>query len=558
MSDANVNVAVAETPAAGSAGSGEVTTNKNSKKKHQKGPAKQEDSKPAVPVTNGELAGSEASTEERGAAREGSAKSKNKKKKNKPNQTEQGPAGSSAAPASHVNGEPNLSEVATTASGSQPAPGEVDGGEGMSGGGFGSNPDEMLLTVQEMLEHLKANTRLLKPAKTPEEALHKSYKFWSTQPVPRMDENILANEPIEQDKPLSEIRQEPYALPDGFTWDTMNLNDPLQLKELYTLLNENYVEDDDAMFRFDYQPEFLQWALQPPGWKREWHCGVRVVKSSRLVGFISAIPGTLNVHRKEQRMVEINFLCVHKKLRSKRLAPVLIREITRRVNLTGIFQAVYTAGVVLPKPVSSCRYWHRSLNPKKLIEVKFSYLSRNMTMQRTIKLYKLPDQPKTPGFRKLVETDLKAVHKLLESYLQRFNLTPVFDETEMRHWFLPQNGIIDCFVVEDPARPGTITDMVSYYTLPSTVMHHAVHKYVKAAYSFYNVSTRTPWLELMNDALISAKNLGFDVFNALDLMDNKQFLAPLKFGIGDGNLQYYLYNWRCPSMQPEDVGLILL
>lgn len=55
-------------------------------------------------------------------------------------------------------------------------------------------------------------------------------------------------------------------------------------------------------------------------------------------------------------MVEINFLCVHKKLRSKRVAPVLIREITRRVHLTGIFQAVYTAGVVLPKPVGTCRY----------------------------------------------------------------------------------------------------------------------------------------------------------------------------------------------------------
>ena len=32
-----------------------------------------------------------------------------------------------------------------------------------------------------------------------------------------------------------------------------------QLKELYTLLNENYVEDDDNMFRFDYSPEFLRW-----------------------------------------------------------------------------------------------------------------------------------------------------------------------------------------------------------------------------------------------------------------------------------------------------------
>lgn len=58
---------------------------------------------------------------------------------------------------------------------------------------------------------------------------------------------------------------------------------------------------------------------------------------------------------RDKKMVEINFLCVHKKLRSKRMAPVLIREITRRVNLQGIFQAVYTAGVVLPKPVGTCR-----------------------------------------------------------------------------------------------------------------------------------------------------------------------------------------------------------
>ena len=45
----------------------------------------------------------------------------------------------------------------------------------------------------------------------------------------------------------------------------------------------------------------------------------------------------------------------------------------------------------------------------------------------------------------------------------------------------------------------------------------------------------------------------FDVFNALDLMENKEFLEELKFGQGDGNLQYYMYNWRCASMPPEKV-----
>merc|ERR1719412_1247312 len=202
-----------------------------------------------------------------------------------------------------------------------------------------------------------------------EDASKKNFQFWSTQPVPALEEVITSNECISQDVPTEEVRQEAYSLPDGFKWDTL-------------LLNENYVEDDDNMFRFDYSPEFIGWALQPPGWIKEWHCGVRVAKSNKLVGFISAVPAHVRIYTKSKQMVEINFLCVHKKLRAKRLAPVLIREITRRVNLQGIFQAVYTAGVVLPKPVGTCRYWHRSINPKKLIEVKFSHLSRNMTMQR--------------------------------------------------------------------------------------------------------------------------------------------------------------------------------
>lgn len=51
---------------------------------------------------------------------------------------------------------------------------------------------------------------------------------------------------------------------------------------------------------------------------------------------------------------------------------------------------------------------------------------------------------------------------------------------------------------------------------------------------------------------------GFDVFNALDLMENKVFLEKLKFGIGDGNLQYYLYNWKCPTMDSDKVSSLCL
>ena len=89
-------------------------------------------------------------------------------------------------------------------------------------------------------------------------------------------------------------------------------------------------------------------------------------------------------------MAEINFLCVHKNLRTKRLAPVLIKEITRRVNLTGVWQAIYTAGIVIPKPVTTTNYYHKSLNPKKLVEVGFNSLPTGIPMARYLKMNKLP------------------------------------------------------------------------------------------------------------------------------------------------------------------------
>lgn len=45
------------------------------------------------------------------------------------------------------------------------------------------------------------------------------------------------------------------------------------------------------------------------------------------------------------------------------------------MNLAGIWQAAYTAGVVLPKPVATATYYHRALQPKKLVAVNFTKLA---------------------------------------------------------------------------------------------------------------------------------------------------------------------------------------
>ena len=55
----------------------------------------------------------------------------------------------------------------------------------------------------------------------------KQFEFWSTQPVPKLDEVSSANEPIVEDIPVSDLRKQPFSLPSGFHWDTLKIDDPI-------------------------------------------------------------------------------------------------------------------------------------------------------------------------------------------------------------------------------------------------------------------------------------------------------------------------------------------
>ena len=97
--------------------------------------------------------------------------------------------------------------------------------------------------------------------------------------------------------------------------------------------------------------------------------------------------------------------------------------------------------------------------------------------------------------------------------------------------------VIDSFVRCDPTT-NEVTDMCSFYHLPSTVIGNDKHKTLFAAYSYYNVRVRSrPEIrrvlsgcrlqqvatsvsitELMRDALVLARDCNMDVFNALNVM----------------------------------------
>lgn len=332
------------------------------------------------------------------------------------------------------------------------------------------------------------------------------HKFWKTQPVMKPTDApvVASNEEgsIEASVPPEQVRQEPYPLPADFEWVMVDVDNPTELKEVYDLLSANYVEDDDATFRFDYSPEFLHWVLKHPGYHKTWHIGVRVVSTKKLVAFISGIPHELRVRDKSYQSTEINFLCVHKKLRSKRLAPVLIKEVTRQCHLTGVFHAIYTVGSVLPTPVSCARYYHRTINAKKLAEIGFSAIPHNMSMEAHVKRFELPASPSLSGLREMEKRDVPAVGKLMRRYMRRFDMAPRFSDHEVEHILLSGRGqegtsvtgkkggekrregqVTWTYVVENGQ--GEITDMFAFYSLPSSILDDEKHQSLNAAYLFY-------------------------------------------------------------------------
>lgn len=175
----------------------------------------------------------------------------------------------------------------------------------------------------------------------------KDHAFWFTQPVPaspqEMAKDFSAARPIEnKEEKISKLSLEPLPIHESFEWFDLDETDSDQMEELYELLADNYVADSEAYFQFAYEKESIRWAINVPGTFSDWKLGVRTKDKKILVAFVSAVPTKVQAKGKIVEAVVIDFLCVHKSLRDKRLAPLLIKEITRRVNIKGIFSAVFT------------------------------------------------------------------------------------------------------------------------------------------------------------------------------------------------------------------------
>ncbi|GIQ85129.1 myristoyl-CoA:protein N-myristoyltransferase [Kipferlia bialata] len=314
--------------------------------------------------------------------------------------------------------------------------------------------------------------------------------------------------------------------------------------------------------RFAYSKDIILHDLTGPGCIPDYRLGVRDSEKS-LVGFIAAVPGPHCAGNPEASsavpMVEINFLCVTSHLRNQGMAPLLIKEITRRVNVNGTFQAIYTAGVPVTAPVCVANYYHRTLNALKLLETEFTYCPPRMSQREFVGRYRMPSTPRLTGFRPMTKKDMPQAQDLLQTYLRQFRFHPEVSKRSFQHKFKHSPGVTQTYVIE---RDGAVVGFGSFYTVDTQVLQHSKHSVIRAAYLHHCCVadgyglTRT---DMMRDLLIAASASGHDVFNSLNIADNEEFLDTLRFGRGNGKLYYYVFNWKWGApATARDVAVVLV
>ena len=187
-----------------------------------------------------------------------------------------------------------------------------------------------------------------------------------------------------------------------------------------------------------------------------------------------------------------------------------------------------------------------------------------MTLVKREKLTPAKDLNIVGDPRLMESKDISDVFTLYKKQCEKYQIFNKYTQAELAHVLMPRSGVIYTVVVA-AREDGKIIDFISFYNLPVQVLKKVSGDHTRMNVStqnltnindfyifqvaylyYYGLGGQNSLVDLVKYALVYAKDLAdmnFDVFNALQVMDNNDFFDQCKFGLGDGCLNYYLYNW---------------
>nr|QBK89031.1 MAG: N-myristoyltransferase [Mimivirus LCMiAC02] len=376
---------------------------------------------------------------------------------------------------------------------------------------------------------------------------------------------------------------------DYYEWTIMDMSKTEDCATVAKFLSTHYHNHPRRSYK--YSQEYMQWALNRPN-KLNISIAILEKKTKTMAGFINGNIIKTQIYHNTIDMVQCNFLCVHSKLQGRNVSKRLIKQLSNMFKINGYNSGYYTTDKIIKQDTNiyKAKYYHRPINVHNILDAGLLRVEKNMTTNSIIEGYELPTEPTKPRYLKdltdtteltdttkpshlikrtnttseeyefvqMKEQHLQEVYELLNSYLDRYNIYPIFNYDEFVYIFY-NNSIVTSYVLVERGSQGLkekeiVIDFISYYTLP-TVIENKKNKTVNVAHLYYYTSTiESPYRLIRNMMIISQKN-NIDEFIIKDIMENETTTLELGFLVGAEDIYYHLHNHKCINLMGKQIGI---
>ena len=364
--------------------------------------------------------------------------------------------------------------------------------------------------------------------------------FWSSQPLKINSTNIKQILPASQ--LLEKINRELDDSRIKLDYTVIDTFSDQIIHAALDFINENYVGSSTSKLLYSAQllKYFLLDALlilfHPKG-------------QQKIVGIIIGKRKKLQMEDQEFSLIDVNFLCLIKKLRNLHLAPFLIGVLTKEtVTRLNVSLAYYTIGARINSPCfGKKQMYHRPIHINQLVKGGFFKSSVNQ------KIYTDFLKTDTPTYINGSEQLPEVVEKLDKLIINYCKTTySVFDYKSTKE--VLSNAAFHNFIfnINDP------TDFISLYRLDSLNKNG---EFYKNGYLFIIAlkSNELQHIQQVFDAVAKYcyENSILDVLTLSDIFPNNIYNT-LKFIPGTGLLNYYIYNMDMMPIENSKNGLVTI
>lgn len=313
----------------------------------------------------------------------------------------------------------------------------------------------------------------------------------------------------------------------------------------HNFINENYSSSETRLL---YSKDLLQFFLInsllifffPKG------------QPEKIVGLIVGNAKHLQIQNQEHDLIDVNFLCLVKKLRNLNLAPYLIAVLTKEsVERLNISLAYYTISARINSPCfGKKQMYHRLVNIAKLANSGFLKVSSIQAYERVYNNF-LDARPLLYINKTKSEDLINKIDSLITSYNEK--TYTVFDKASIR------------YALESPAfhsfafyKENLLTDFISVFRLDSqnktgeTYKNGYIFKIALSSNSDSHIET------IMSSVCKSCfDNNIVDMLTLSDIFPNNIY-NKIKFSPGTGLLNYYMFNMDMISIPNDKNGLVTI